>query len=276
MTATTDAGGQCLVWHGDQLVAGLAEPGTLLAADSWLVDNGRTRALDLHQRRFASSCAELGVRPAELSMFWRRVMDRLPRAGQWFPRAELIDIAGQHRLQVRIRPAPERTNEARVLVTGEPDPRLVPRRKGPDLDRLAALRRAAAHLGAQEVLLATGSGIVLEAANSSLLWWEGEELCVPDPELPVLPGVTAAVVRRLAERNGVPVRHRRRRLSELAGCEVWVANALHGIRPVIEWVHSGQPTGLPVRCPRWRRWWSEFATRLPSRGFQFDPQWRFM
>lgn len=249
---TLGAGEACLDWHGDRLVAVPAEPGTLLVADSWLVEDGRARGLDLHRQRFAGACAALGV-PTDA--FWPDAVARLPRAGQWFPRVELVDVAGKPLLRLRIRPAPERLDSARVWVPGEPDPRRHPRRKGPDLDRLADLRRGGARHGAQEVLLTTPAGVVLEAANSSLLWWEDDELCLPDPELPVLPGVTVALVRRLAERDGVPVRHRARRLADLAGREVWLANALHGIRPVTAWVGADQPVGEAVRCARWRRWW---------------------
>lgn len=106
------------------------------------------------------------------------------------------------------------------------------------------------------------TGVVLEAANSSLLWWEGEELCLPDPELPVLPGVTVALVLRFAERHGVPVRYRRRRLADLSGREVWLANALHGIRPVTGWIGTDQPVGTPERCARWRQWWLASAHQI--------------
>lgn len=228
---------------------------TLLVADSWLVENGRVRALDLHQQRFTEACAEFGVR---VTSFWQDAIARLPRTGDWFPRVELVD----GHLRLHIRTAPERLDTAKVWVSGEPDPRRHPRRKGPDLDRLAELRQAGARLGAQEVLLTDPTGVVLEAANSSLLWWEGEELCLPDPELPVLPGVTVALVRRFAERHGVPVRHRRRRLAELSGREVWLANALHGIRPVTGWIGTDQPVGAPERCARWRQWWLTSAHQI--------------
>ena len=228
---------------------------TLQVADSWLVENGRVRALDLHQRRFTEACAEFGVRVAS---FWQDAIARLPRTGDWFPRVELVD----GHLRLHIRPAPERLDTAKVWVPGAPDPRHHPRRKGPDLDRLAELRQAGARHGAQEVLLTDPTGVVLEAANSSLLWWEGEELCVPDPELPVLPGVTVALVRRFAEQHGVPVRHRRRTFAELSGREVWLANALHGIRPVTGWIGTDQPVGAPERCARWRQWWLASAHQI--------------
>lgn len=232
---------------------------TLLVADSWLVEDSRVRALDLHQQRFTEACAGFGV---EVTSFWQDAIARLPRTGEWFPRAELVDTAGQLQLGLQVRPAPERLDTAKVWVSGEPDPRRHPRRKGPDLDRLAELRRAGARHGAQEVLLTGPAGVVLEAANSSLLWWEGEELCLPDPELPVLPGVTVALVLRFAERHGVPVRYRRRRLADLSGREVWLANALHGIRPVTGWIGTDQPVGTPERCARWRQWWLASAHQI--------------
>ncbi|MDT0457323.1 hypothetical protein RM550_16510 [Streptomyces sp. DSM 41527] len=55
--------------------------------------------------------------------------------------------------------------------------------KGPDLDALGALRGRAVERGAQEALLTTESGVVLEGGCASVLWWDGDRLCVPSPEL---------------------------------------------------------------------------------------------
>jgi branched-subunit amino acid aminotransferase/4-amino-4-deoxychorismate lyase len=105
---------------------------------------------------------------------------------------------------------------------------------------------------------------VLEAANSSVVWWDGPALCVPDPALRVLPGITVALVRRRAARCGIAVHHRRGRMSDLAGREVWLTNALHGIRPVVAWVGSTVPVGSPARAERWRQWWADCGEPLPE------------
>ncbi len=260
-------GDEVLTWQaGSGLRPGSAGSARLLVADSWLLDAGRVRGLDLHRQRFAGSCGDAaGVRPAELDEFWRAVVERLPRSGTWFPRVELAAAPrGPPRLWLRIRPAPARTEEVRVWVSPGPDGRTMPRRKGPDLDRLAELRHAGAQAGAQEVLLTTRSGLVLEAANSSLMWWEGPALCLTDPALRVLPGVTAALVRRHAARCGIPVRNRRSRLADLDGREAWLTNALHGIRPVTAWVGSTVSAGAATRAAQWRQWWTDWAEPLPD------------
>ena len=49
---------------------------TLLAADSWLVGDGRTRAVDRHWSRFEATCREHGVAPEALAAL-RPDLDRL-------------------------------------------------------------------------------------------------------------------------------------------------------------------------------------------------------
>jgi branched-subunit amino acid aminotransferase/4-amino-4-deoxychorismate lyase len=233
----------------------------LLIADSWLLEHGTVRGLELHEQRFLAGCTTSGIEPAEVAEFWRALRDRVPRTGVWFPRAELVAGAG---LRLRLRPAPPRTSEVSVLVHSGPDTRQAPRRKGPDLDRLGALRQRAVEAGAHEALLVTRSGVVLEGATSSLLWWDDDVLCAPDTTLRVLPGVTAELIRRAALTRGSTVRRRRARLSDLAGRETWLVNALHGIRPVARWVGAAVPTGAPVRAAAWRQWWSDSAQPLPA------------
>jgi branched-subunit amino acid aminotransferase/4-amino-4-deoxychorismate lyase len=232
----------------------------LLVADSWLLDHGTVRGLELHERRFRSSCTSAGLDPDEVAEFWHALRETLPRNGVWFPRAELVTGAG---LRLRLRPAPPRTSEVDVLVHTGPDARQAPRRKGPDLDLLGALRQQAIEAGANEALLVTPSGFVLEGATSSLLWWDEDVLCAPDTTLRVLPGVTTELIRRAALARGITVRRRRARLADLAGREAWLVNALHGIRPVRSWVGSAVPAGAPTRAAAWRQWWAELARALP-------------
>jgi branched-subunit amino acid aminotransferase/4-amino-4-deoxychorismate lyase len=255
-----------LTWQPD---FGLRPTGSdtarLLVADSWLLEDGKVRGLELHQYRFRGSCVEAsGIETSEVDKFWHALRYRLPRAGSWFPRAELVTDAAGPRLRLRLRPAPARTDEAVVWVHTERDPRTTPRRKGPDLDRLSGLRHRATAAGANEALLTTDSGFVLEAATSSLLWWEGDQLCLPDPSWRILPSVTVELIRRAAESSGTTVHRCRRKLTELAGREVWLANALHGIRPVVGWVGSTVRAGVPIRAAEWRQWWQACAEALPE------------
>lgn len=251
-------------------------PGTLLAADSWLVADGRVRALARHRSRFTGTCAESAALPAALlDTFWTAMAALLPREdGHWFPRVELETasadaspdtvLPGGHRLLYRPRPAPALATTARVWGLAVCDPRRTPRHKGPDLGTLAGVRSRAAAADADEALLVTADGVVLEAANSSLLWWEGDVLCHPPAELPLLPGVTASLLLERAARTGVTVRPVRRRLSALAGREVWVVNALHGLRPVTAWTGGSLPAGAPRHAAAWQGWLDGLRSPLPA------------
>ncbi|WP_109003012.1 aminotransferase class IV [Streptomyces rishiriensis] len=235
--------------------------GRLLVADSWLVREGRVRALERHRERFLRACGECSGPPLRrLLEFWRDATAALPRTGEWFPRVELA--AGSLELRLLLRPAPPWEPDVRVWAAGQPDPRTMPRRKGPDLDALARVRRRASEEGATEAVLVAPSGAVLEAATASVLWWEGDALCLPPPRLPVLSGVTVGLIQERAHRLGVRVVHRERALTELDGREVWLVNALHGIRPVTGW--SGGVIGCapPVRAREWRPWLESLAEPL--------------
>nr|WP_202447862.1 aminotransferase class IV [Streptomyces sp. SID5468] len=251
-----------MTWRpGTGLVPGPATTGApaLAVADSWLVDSGRVRGLDRHRARFTAACAAEG---RDTGAFWAAAVAALPRTGAWFPRAEL------HRdgtLGLRLRPAPPRGTTIRVLPWAGPDPRRAPRVKGPDLDRLGEVRSRALAAGADDALLTTDGGVLLESATATLLWWQDEGLCTPDPALRLLPGVTLALVRDLADAAGVPVRHRRARLADLAGREAWLVNALHGIRPVTEWTGTGLPPGPARHAAEWRRRLDALARPLDDR-----------
>ena len=150
----------------------------------------------------------------------------------------------------------------RLWIWDGPDPRIAPRTKGPDLARLGELRRRAIEMGADEALLTTSSGIVLEAAYCSLLWWEGDALCMPASSLPILPGVTSRLIRTLARKSGVPVLARKSRALDLHGCETWLVNALHGIRAVNSWVGTSIVAGPASRAEEWQTRLDQCAKRF--------------
>jgi branched-subunit amino acid aminotransferase/4-amino-4-deoxychorismate lyase len=243
----------------------------LLVADSWLVRDGRVRGLERHRERFLRACDEAGGPPLRRMLeFWRDMTDALPRTGEWFPRVELAP--GSLDLRLLLRHAPPLGTGVRVWATGQSDPRTVPRRKGPDLAALARVRERAAGEGAEEAVLVAPSGTVLEAATASVLWWENDTeddtengtLCLPPPRLPVLPGVTLALILERARRDGIRVAHRERTVAELDGREVWLVNALHGIRPVTEWLGGPLKAAPAKRAPEWRAWLDDLMEPLPS------------
>ena len=209
------------------------DPGDVLVVDSWVVNDGRVRALDAHLRRFTAACDKLyGACAGE---FTRAVAAEMPESGRWFPRAELALVDGSTRFQLWLRPAPATGRTVTLWVPGEPDQRTAPRIKGPDLDYLTRLRESANAEGADEAVLLSPEGSVLEGTTTSILWWRGGILCAPPPDAPILPGITRSLLLEGAAATGIPVRHEYATPSELADLEVWAANALHGIRPVTDW-----------------------------------------
>ncbi|MGW3725926.1 aminotransferase class IV [Streptomyces sp. F001] len=253
-----------LTWtHARGLAPGAGTGGRLLVADSWLLREGRVRGYGRHRERFLRACAESdGPGPRRLVEFWQDVTAALPRTGTWFPRVELA--AGSGDLRLLLRHAPPLAAEVRLWATGQPDPRAFPRRKGPDLQTLARVRRRASGEGADEAVLTTPSGVVLEAATASVLWWEDDTLCLPPPRLPVLPGVTAGLVQERALRSGIRIAHRERTVAELDGREVWLVNALHGIRPVTGWAGVPMRAAPARRAGEWRTWLDDLMDPLPA------------
>jgi branched-subunit amino acid aminotransferase/4-amino-4-deoxychorismate lyase len=227
----------------------------LLAADSWLVADGHVRTVDRHWARFSAACGELGVAPEALATFRARVERAVPAHGRWFPRIELREDG---ELAVLVRPAPAREPTVVAWIADMPDPRRSPRRKGPDLDRLAALRERAAAHGAGEAVLVDTDGRLLEGAFTSLLWWEGETLCVVSDDAPILPGITRALLIELASERDTPVAQRRPAPEELVGRETWLVSALHGVRTVARWA-GGTPAGPAPRAATWQRLLDDFA-----------------
>ena len=230
----------------------------LLAADSWLVADGRARAVERHWARFSATCREHGVEPAALVAFRAEVEAALPRQGRWFPRVELL---ADGELAVQVRPAPPREPTVVAWVADVPDPRRAPRQKGPDLERLGALRERAAAHGAGEAVIADGDGRLLEGAYTSLLWWEGETLCVVPDDAPILPGITRALLIERARERDTPVAQRRPEAHELAGRETWLVSALHGIRAVTRWADGGPAAGGAWRAATWQRLLDELRSR---------------
>ncbi len=243
-----------LHWTAAGLVGSSSGGGRgLLVADSWLVADTVVRAGAEHWARFEGSCLRAGADAGALAGFRAAATVAVPAAGRWFPRVELTAEG----LALRLRPAPPPSLEVSVIVAGPGDPRADPRVKGPDLELLLDLRAHAREQGADELLLCDEAGALREGALSSLLWWEDEVLCTT-PDEHTLPGVTRGLLLALASGRGVRVRVRSPLPAELAGREVWLTSALHGIRVVSEWVAPAQPAGEAARAGAWR---AALATR---------------
>jgi branched-subunit amino acid aminotransferase/4-amino-4-deoxychorismate lyase len=240
----------------------MAETG-VLAADSFLVRDGRVRALDLHRGRFLKAVPAAMRADLATEAFWDAAVTALPRTGDWFPRMELQLRLHTPLLVFRLRDAPARTRSVNVATYPGPDPRTKPTVKGPDLERLAAVRTSVQPRGAEEAVLLSPEGYVVEGAYSALAWWRGNDLVFPDASLDRVDSVTARSLHVLATALGVGVRTEFVHPEELDGLELWALSALHGARIVTSWVDGPAPAERGGRLEVWRRRLNAIARPLP-------------
>ncbi len=209
----------------------------LAAADSWLIEEGKVRALDRHLERFRKAIS--GVSPEHLPFldtFYGLVIETLPRHGRWFPRIEFhADEDSKHHLHLRLRVAPDQLDSVKLWTLDEVDPRVSPTIKGPDLSLGQQLRRRANLHGADEAVLLGPTGIVLEGALSSLVWWRDGVLCAPPESVPWLPSVTRELVFEIARQSGFSTREELVTVDRMNQLEIWTLSSLHGIRLVTDW-----------------------------------------
>lgn len=256
MGAGGGAIGSTLVWRPDAAGTTRAfttvdwcDPGQgeVAVADSFRLDRGRIRGVAHHRERFLASAAMTG--PGELeraSAFWddalaalRAIVADDPEHPALFPRLERRE-RGEFRLLVRPSP-PIVTGDglaAITVATAAHDPRRTPRVKGPDLERLAALRTQAQLAGADEAVIVDARGRPVEGAYSSLLIARDGRLAVIGQPAPRIPSVTERLVRDAARTHGLAVDEARPTVGELAGASLWVLSALHGARAVERWVEG--------------------------------------
>ena len=219
----------------------------LEVADSWLVEDGRVRSLDAHFERFARWVSEVSPDCSpSLPAFFEAVKAKIPGAGRWFPRIEFhAEAEAPHHLFLRLRQAPDQLGNVTLWTLPDPDPRQNPSVKGPDLSLGIQMRRNAKMHGADEAVILSQDGFVLEGALSSLVWWRGETLCSSSEDLPWLPSVTRNEIFAIANQMGYATRAERVKPADLVGLEMWALSSLQGIRVVSEWVELGGPVGKP-------------------------------
>ena len=230
------------------------------AADSWLVTDGRVLALEMHRDRFMASIERqdfagldtTGNAATGAAAFWDAALAIIPREGDWFPRVELQSRGGAALLVFRLRSAPERTRSVVVATWNGQDPRTTPRIKGPDLESMLRIRSAVQPLGAEEAIILSADGYVVDGAYSALLWWRGDILCGPSAELDRVGSVTARAVLTLATALGFDTHEESVTPAELDGCELWALSALHGIRIVTQWLGGPDLAEQPGRLATWR------------------------
>ena len=240
-------------WQGGELVALKRFDPTdsiVLAADSWLVIDGSALALDLHRARFFAAIAD---RLEDRAAFWDRAIATIPPNGEWFPRVELRVQGSTVFAVFLLRASPARSRSVRLATHSGFDPRAYPQIKGPNTAALLRIRTEAQARGADEAVILSPQGFIVEGAYSAILWWRGTVLCAAAPELARVDSVTARCIIGLAGALGVEVHYESATPAQLEGCEIWAVSALQGIRIVTEWSDGPNPAELPGRLASWRR-----------------------
>jgi branched-subunit amino acid aminotransferase/4-amino-4-deoxychorismate lyase len=254
------------VWSGEKLVETDEEPAhdELLVADSWLVADGGVRALRLHHDRFLRGvAARTDVDPASVEAFWDAMVSQLPRTGDWFPRVDAARRGDVTVLALRLRPAPPPGASVRVASLDQGDPRTVASIKGPDIARLGELKSDAARDDIDEPIIVSAAGHVVDGATSAVLWWRGDRLFAPSASLHRVDSVTAKSIRLLAAATATESGEEFATVADLAGCEVWVVNSLHGIRVVTSWRGGPRLGRNPRRAALWQRRLDALVRPLP-------------
>jgi len=224
----------------------------IVVADSWLVTAGRTLALGLHRERFLAGMPTDARAALEVDAFWDAALALIPATGDWFPRVELQSRAGSLLLVFRHRSAPDRSNNLVEVTWHDADPRTEPTVKGPDLDAMTRVRTVAQAAGANEAIILSGDGFIVEDSHGGLAWWRGEILCTPPRQLARVDSVTMRSLLALATALGVETYEESVTPAEIADTELWSLNALHGIRIVTRWVDGPALAQLPGRLALWR------------------------
>lgn len=235
----------------------------VLVADSFLLEDGRVRGWEEHRLRFEHGCRLAGWAAPE--GLYAKLAEALPATGRWFPLIEAAQTERGVRLRLRVRPAPARRAEIAVWPVVPSQPLASPTLKGPDLRFLAGLRAAAEQHGAHEALMLDRRDRAVEGALSNLMWWEDGVLCAVPSHAPILPGVTRALLLRIARAQGQPMRFALPALGDLLGCEVWLTNSLHGISRVVAWADGGAGPFEPGRAERWQRRLDALAEPIAAR-----------
>ena len=203
--------------------AGLIE--TMRAKD------GRLPWLGRHLARLRASVAALGLPMPEADIADLARIAAGP--GERVVRVELRD--GRVELSTRALPDVEPVTVAVSEEIHRPYPHKTTHRE--QFGRsLANARRS----GADDALLVTAEGYVAEGTAWSVFWWDNGTLHTPAEELGILPGIGRS---RIMELTGV--QEVRVPVTALAGCSLFLVNAVRGVVPIRQL--QGEPVATDPR-----------------------------
>jgi len=120
-----------------------------------------------------------------------------------------------------------------------------------------AAQDGAVAAGADDALLVSSDGTVLEAPTANVFWREGDTLLTPSLDLPILAGVTRGLLLEIAERETVEGAFPLARL--LGAGEVFVCSSIREVMPVAS--VDGKAFGLGPAAHELQRELRHRATR---------------
>lgn len=245
-------------WNGQELVDVTGSASIdMFVADSFLVSDGTVVDFPAHAQRFAHSAQQQGlIRPVD--DFLEAVIAALPRQGKFFPRIELTE---RGELELRVRKAPDLTSTV-TLITSPEDPRTTPAIKGPDIPALAKVQEQAKVAGADDAVIVTAAGEIIDGTTTCLVWVEGNMIFQPPREYVRVSSVSVAQLEKI---EGHPIQEQPRTPAELDGYELYALNSLHGIRAVTSWIDGPQLKINKNRLDNWRTAYDELFTALPEK-----------
>jgi branched-chain amino acid aminotransferase len=200
---------------------------------------GRPFALDEHLQRLQGSADNLRL-PADVEAVRRDVEALLERAGRVEALLRLVLTRGGRRLAL-IEPLPEHPDSIRLATVTYAPTRVLDGIKSLSYGGNMLATRLAKERGAEEALLVTPHGRVLEAPTSTFFWARGGTLRTPPLDDHILDSITR---RRLLE--VVEVVEEPCALEDLASAEeAFLASTVREVQPVAAIDDMELPAGGP-------------------------------
>jgi len=229
------------------------------------VYGGRPFRLDAHLQRLANSAAVVGLPEPDLAGLARACAAVLEEAGEpdaalrflWTPGREGLGAPTGLALVSTLPPDLEERRERgfRLAVVGwAPGHRLATTKSTSYAENLAA-QHEAHDRGADDALLVTADGTVLEAPTANVWFREGSRLLTPALDQPILAGVTRAAVWELAGAAGYEPEEGVFPLERVAAAdEVFLCSSVRELMPVVALdaapVGDGKPGEAAQRLQR--------------------------